>query len=256
MLVSDCIYSLTDSTNTQGGLELQKSLTKAAFLEEKTRKLFIPAVQVLQLSSGFTGKYYSYNNAKKWLDHEMRPYYVWLMGEDSVVKALSARIDWKKLKNYHGSCFVSAANHVDEPFYSVMAETDRVGKFESTDRNQREIKSIESLEFENGKLQFSVAIDLSKLNIDSTYWYDKSNYVLSEGYTLVDIKPVRRSALKPRDYQIIGKTSATHLFVISTQSNATPSDLDLMLYARLPAWIDSCSTTDDRDISLNMNTWM
>jgi hypothetical protein len=253
ILVSDCIYSLDKKNNTEGALEFEKSLTKGAFLEKS--KQFGFATIILKMESKFTGKYWNKDNGFEQLNGASRPYYIWIIGSNDNINEFSKKVNTKSLKGFENSYFLSNFTKEKQPFFTVLKETNKVGSFKQTDRGEKqtdrgekEVKSINDIEYDNGTLQFSIAIDLGNIPVDSAYLTNPQSYVVPDGFVVKSISKIDRNKLTQRDMVIVEKTSATHYITISTTNKFTVQDLKLELSNKIPAWVEESNSIDDRNV--------
>ena len=247
ILISDCIYSLDKEKDTEGALEFQKSLTKGAFLEKS--KEFDFSTIVLKMNSKFNGNYYDKNNGKTYLDKKSRPYYIWIMGKENLISLFSDMIDLHSLKGFKNSYFLSNSTKNKQPFYTVLKETNKKGNFKQTDRKATDVKSINDIEYDNGKLQFSIAIDLNNISVDQSYLTNAENYILPSGFSIESIEEVDRNKISKRDFFTVEKTTATHIITVSTINEYPIQNLQLELSNEIPFWVSKSNTIDDRDVT-------
>ncbi len=246
ILVSDCIYSLDKKNDTEGALEFEKSLTKGAFLEKS--KQFGFATIVLKMKSKFTGKYWNKDNDFVYLDGASRPYYIWIIGSNEHINEFSKKIKTQSLKGFEYSYFLSNFTKEKQPYYTVLKETNKLGKFKQADRNEKDVKSINDVEFDGGTLQFAIAIDLGNIPVDSSYLTNPKNYVVPDGFTVKYIEKIDRNKLSQRDMVTVEKTTATHFVTVSTTSKFTTQDLKLALSNKIPTWVEQSNSVDDRNV--------
>ena len=246
ILVSDCIYSLDKKNDTEGALEFEKSLTKGAFLEKS--KQFGFATIVLKMKSKFTGNYWNKHNSSVYLNGASRPYYIWIIGSNEHINEFSKKIKTQSLKGFEYSYFLSNFTKEKQPYYTVLKETNKLGKFKQADRNEKDVKSINDVEFDGGTLQFAIAIDLGNIPVDSSYLTNPKNYVVPDGFTVKSIEKIDRNKLSQRDMVTVEKTTATHFVTVSTTSKFTTQDLKLELSNKIPAWVEQSNSVDDRNV--------
>lgn len=246
ILVSDCIYSLDKKNNTEGALEFEKSLTKGAFLEKS--KQFSFATIILKMKSKFTGKYWNKDNGLTYLNGVSRPYYIWIIGSNEHINEFSKKINTKSLKGFEYSYFLSDFTKEKQPYYTVLKETNKIGYFKQTNRGEKDVKSINGIEYDGGTLQFAVAIDLDNIPVDSSYLTNPKNYVVPDGFSIKKIDKIDRSKLSQRDMVTVEKTTATHFVTISTTSKFTTQDLKLELSNKIPAWVEKSNSINDTDV--------
>ncbi len=246
ILISDCIYSLDKGKDTSGALEFQKSLTKGTFLEKS--KAFNFSTLILKMNSKFKGNYYDKNDKITVLDKEYRPYYIWVIGTDKHISSFLEKINLNTLKGFKNSYYLSNTYKNNTPYYSVLKETNKIGRFKQTDRRTRTINSINDIEYEDGTLQFSLAIDLSNIPVEQDYLMDYKNYNLSTGFSIKAIEKIDRDKINKRDFVTLEKTSSTHFITITTTSKYTLRDLKLELANTIPNWVKNSNSLDDTNI--------
>ncbi len=247
ILISDCIYSLEKNKDTQGALEFQKSLTKGAFLEKS--KEFNFSTIVLKMNSKFNGLYYDKNDKPTQLSDKSRPYYIWIIGSDKHIESFSKNIDLKSLKGFDNSYLLSNAVQDRSPYFTVLKETNKIGAFKQADRTAKDVTSINSLEYENGLLQFSIAINLKNIPVDQAYLINPENYIVPSGYTIKSIEKVNREKITRRDFVTVEKTIASHVITIATSNKFSVQDLELELSNKIPFWVETSSSLDDTNIN-------
>lgn len=251
ILVSDCIYSLGKDKDTEGALEFEKSLTKGAFLEKS--KEFSFTTIVLKMDSKFDGFYYDKNDKPINLQMKTRPYFFWVIGSDKNISQFIEKIELESLKGFKNSYHLSNAFNETQPYFTVLKETNKIGNFKQSDRSTKDVKSINSIEFENGTFQFSLAIDLRKIPVDQTYLINPDNYNVPDGFLIKSIVEVDRNKISQRDFVTVEKTPATHIITVSTTNKFTIQDLQLELSNKIPSWVEESNSTDDQDISSQLD---
>lgn len=251
ILVSDCIYSLDKQSDTEGALEFEKSLTKGAFLEKS--KQFRFATILLKMKSKFTGNYWNKNNGSVYLEGAERPYYIWIVGSNEHIKKFSEKVKTKSLKGFQNSYFLSIFPEEKQPYYTVLKETNKIGDFRQADRSEKVVKSINNLEYEGGKFQFSIAVDLSNVPVDSAYLTSQDNYRVPLGFTVNSVQEINRNKLSQRDFVTVEMSPATHFITVSTTNNFTVQDLKLELLNEIPEWVKQSSTSDDTNVKSELD---
>lgn len=246
ILTSDCIYSLDKGKDTEGALEFQKSLTKGAFLEKS--KEFNFSTIVLKMNSKFDGYYYDKDNSKTRLSKKERPYYFWIIGKHNLIKTFQEEINLKQLKGFENSYYLSNTQDNHHPFFTVLKETNKIGNYKPTNRKAKDLKSINEIEYENGNLQFSIAIDLNNIPVDKTYLTNSESYTVPDGFIIKSIEEVDRNKIERRDFLTVEKTTATHIITVATSNKFTLQDLKLELSNKIPSWVEKSNSIDDRDV--------
>jgi hypothetical protein len=129
-----------------------------------------------------------------------------------------------------------------------LKETNKVGSFKQTNRKEKDVKSINNVEFNGGTLQFSIAVDLGNIPVDYSYLTTAKNYVLPDGFTVKSVEKIDRNKLSQRDFVTVEKTTATHFITVSTTSKFTTQDLKLELSNKIPTWVEQSNSVDDRNV--------
>lgn len=251
ILVSDCIYSLAKNKNTESALEFEKSLTKGAFLEKS--KQFDFATIVLKMKSKFNGTYWKKDNSSELLQGVDRPYYIWLIGSNNSINELAKKINTQSLKGFESSYFLSNFTKDKQPYYTVLKETNKVGSFKQSDRHQIDVRSIEDIKYENGQLQFSIAVDLSGVPVDSAYLINTNNYKVPDGFTVQSVEKINRNKISYRDMLSVEKTTATHFITVSTTDKFSIQNLSVELSNQIPQWVDASNSMNDLNVKSELD---
>lgn len=246
IFISDCIYSLEPSKDTEGALEYQKSLTKNVFLDKS--KSFKFAAQINKLHSKFSGKYWKKDNTFEILKGADRPYFIWLIGEDNLIKQLSQNVPISKLKGYENSFYLSGHPQQELSNYALLRQTNNIGNFKITREKDKTLTGIEVIRYNNGILQFAIATDLSNIPVDPSYLLDKSHYQVTEGFQITKIEIIDKKNIAPNDYIKIKNTPFTHIITLSTKEKSGIQDAQLSLKDEIPEWVYNSSTGDDTNI--------
>ena len=161
ILVSDCILSFSDpeiTRNRKINIEKAdgalKSYVKQAFMQMNKQNI---CATVYGFSSSFFGTYYCYNNDKVKLNGELRPYYIWIIGNKDLVQKFN-----KQLADIPGfapelSCSFGMFNKpIDN--YTLLFKTGKGGEW-TFDNN-----SLIDVDFgAKNPGKFSIAVDISSL---------------------------------------------------------------------------------------------
>ena len=147
------------------------------------------------------------------------------------------------------SYYLSSFSKEKQPYYTVLKETNKLGKFKQADKNEKDVKSINDVEFDGaGTLQFAIAIDLGNIPFDSSYLTNPKNYVVPDGFIVKSIEKIDRNKLSQRDMVTVEKTTATHFVTVSSTSKFSTQDLKLELSNKIPAWVEQSNCVDDRNV--------
>lgn len=251
ILISDCIYSLGEGYETEGKLSIQKSLTHDAFNDALKAKKNDLATVCLKMVSDFNGYYYDLNDRPTKINNK-RPYYIWIIGKEDLIKEYYPKIT-KNMVGIKNSYYLSSFSNEKQPYYTVLKETKKVGSFKQTDRGEKDVKSINDIEYDGGTFQFSIAVDLGNIPVDSSYLTTAKNYIVPDGFTVKSVEKIDRNKLSQRDFVTIEKTTATHFITVSTTSNFTIQDLKLELSNKIPAWVEQSNSMNDTDVKSELD---
>lgn len=161
ILVSDCILSYANADikkNPKINIEKAdgelKAFIKQAFMQMNKQNI---CATVYGFSSSFFGTYYCYNNDKVQLNGELRPYYIWVIGNKDLVQKFN-----KQLADIPGfapelSCSFGMFNKpIDN--YTLLFKTGHGGEWTFDNNN---LIDVDFGAKNPGK--FSIAVDISSL---------------------------------------------------------------------------------------------
>jgi hypothetical protein len=247
ILTSDCIYSLGEGDETEGKLNIQKSLTHDAFNDAlKLRKNDLATV-CLKMISDFKGDYYDLNDHLTKIN-DKRPYYIWIIGSEDLIKEYYPKIT-RNMVGIKNSYFLSSLTKEKQPFYSALKETNLDGTFKQAkeERGNPIVHTIQDITYKEGKFQFAIAIDLSKIPVDSSYLVDKNNYH-ADGFDIISVERKDQNTLKPNEWKRLENTTATHIITVAIAEASKLRDLKLELSNKIPAWVEQSNSVDDRNV--------
>ena len=258
VIISDYIFSLENPTSKLS--EQKYTLTvmvKQHPLFQKKRFGFL----IIKCASEFDGKYYDKDNPNSGRSVKMeRPYYIWIVGPDSLLATFANDFDVTSIKGYRNHHIISGSR-ATAPYYSILTETGRVGRFELADRNIVPLHAIHDIAInrrqkEDG-FQFVLALDAHNVPIPADYLLNAGNYLLEsskEVFTLQKVVPVGDVTVHDRDKRkYLG--SATHLLYLRSASVPLgPQSLVIKLKRDSPQWIKDSHTEDDTDIGISNTT--
>jgi len=255
ILISDCIYSIKGN-KTEDLLSDQKSLTKDAFLTKSKEKLQLTTT-VVKLNSKFNGNYWDKNEKATFLNNEIRPYYISIIGSESGMNYFNSKIVFseKEVAGYENKLVLSSKNYSKNIYYSVINSKDDVGKFKPakdfSDKNSiRGIEDLSSDSRKGDKFIFSVAVDLSKLPLENDYIKNPTNYSVDEGdFKILKISDFDKDNVQKNALAKIQKSgnNPTH-YITFTSTSKKYSDLRFSLKRQMPKWVEETSTEDDTNI--------
>jgi len=259
ILFSDCIYSIHQdikNNDVEGALKIWKTRTVGVFQDIIKNKEI--STLFVQLTSDFTGSYYTRENKPITLNKQQIPYYITIIGEEKDIN----RFDFvDNLDGFQNKLVFTTQDYSKNSFYSlVQTNEDNGGYKPSRDRNSNAniVQSIESIRIQgrgDDRFIFSVAVDFSKLPVDENYLLQENNYTIDKGdYKIASIFPYDKNILKPNSLVKLekNKETPTHIIVFENTSEKY-SDLVFSLNKNVPEWIYDWNTNDDSDIRTNPN---
>ena len=245
ILISDFIYSVS-------GKKVEDELLNNKYRTKATCQKYSEDLSILfiRMESAFTGTYYDYKDGNDKLDGELRPYFIWVVGTDQQINCFVETYRIHSLKGYDNYVKYNDIEQIQEPYFSILPRTSRMGDIK-IDRSKYErgnrIKSINAEEDKRRKqFQFAVAIDYDNLPIDEADILDESRYEIEsdsgDEFSLVDISPITEIERNDKTY----KGSATHFLTIATDRlNEGTQMVTIRLKAGMPSWIKNISTSKD-----------
>ncbi|GAA3944117.1 hypothetical protein GCM10022209_44620 [Chitinophaga oryziterrae] len=224
ILVSDCIFSDKGGSPTLAEAELKVFMTKKLQTEGNISTI------VIKYNSSFSGLYYTESTGGKpvRVNNINRPYYLLLFGKKENLATLLQRIDFKNYPGFEASYCLSANDSTDAA-YAVMTYKNKKGSFEYAKPSC--LMRISEAEEHKGVFQFSFDADLSRLGYLDDYLLNAQNYIVNDGFSVVDIN--KTTGEQP--YSITLKTD--HLL--------PPHSLRLLIKYDIPSWIDQTGNEND-----------
>lgn len=257
ILLSDCIYSIHQdikNDDVEGALRIWKTKTVGVFndviKEKKLSTLFV------QLTSDFTGNYYTRENKPIYFDKQPIFYYMTVIGNENELN----NFDFvEALDGFQNKLALTTQDYSENTYYSLIQTMKDNGQYKpirSKRSNLNIVHSIEGIRFqgrENGPFVFSLAVDLSKLPIDGNYVTEQTNFTIEKGdYEIVSILPFDKNILIKNTLKKLEQANIvpTHIIIFKSTSNGY-SDLVFSLKKKIPEWVYRVNTNDDSDIKAN-----
>lgn len=236
VFISDCLFSLKTTKNVEAYLINQSIGIKNVFSKKLNQDPNFSAL-VVQLSSDFTGRFYTHDNRVEKMNNQPRPYYVWIMGNHQYIKDLMAKVDLESsmkgnIMNYY--CW-SATNNNGLEYRTTTLEG--IGNY-NPDRKEPLTKITdlkkESREPNKGIFQFAIAMDLKGYGLHPNYINDKNNYTLSdEHYEVFEVRAITEKEKKQLNYPV----DYSHLMVVRSKK-PVDTNLQISLKQVFPEWIN------------------
>ena len=263
ILVSDCIYSIGNGETIQQ-LNAAKNTTYDAFLMASKRNGGYLATTVVKMKSFFNGKYYPFTgdrNAFKIIGE--LPYYICVISNQDNLADFNKDIKIQKLDGFDNK-YVIDKGSVDSLYYATLGSQKlrKGGSYRTIKKDN--YHSFENVSFggsscshsEKQELEFAVAIDMKRIDVDVNYLLDTSNYVLSNN--LFRVKEVcdknkKKQDIYPAEWDRI-KDSSSHIIVLQATETifSIPKkdglSVKIGLKKQMPQWIEECNTLDDTSV--------
>ena len=211
IFISDCILAVPF-----GQADKYFSMAK-----DNVKKVFVNAlkrhgdlgVEILCLKSQFDGIYYQYGKAPRKIDH-LRPYYVWIVGPQSLIGLIDKKIDKAKLQGFKNEVGFSTCSRI--PFTIV---NDHGAAGTSTSVFSR---------VKGRKARFMLRADLSSCLQSDAVLEAPGNYQTD---AKVVIEQVRK----------INTPNYTHEMVLAIFDNAHLEENIMLRRQPLPSWVSNIS---------------
>jgi hypothetical protein len=260
ILVTDSIFSYSDAevkadpeVNSRNIAVLASDIT----LTFNKARSSGSSVSLLAGRSHFNGKYYTYRNVARPCCTELRPYYIWLIGDAGCIRTL---VDF--VQKQGGPMFDHQLDFnqptIDLPV-TVLQYTEKKGTWYRDQRDKTHIEDVQpdSAKRDPGKndpanngLQFDVALDLSTFPKElSTVDFLAKHLLVQSSDVQIKAKTIRPKAAFENS---ISRQDAkrppayTHILTISTD-NSFPkhASISILIENVLPDWYVQWSNDDD-----------
>lgn len=253
ILVSDGIYSL----ETLNSSELIEALDSEKL---NTRNKVVSAIQnrnlmtiVVKMNSMFKGVYYKANQTSEKINQQ-RPYYIWIFGNPDNVNEVLNSIDLEIINGYVNSAKFFITSTLQSRYSILTSGSNKIGTFKKLGHDSsidvHEIVDCRKSEraSNSGKFGFTIAVDLSNLQVPNSYKLDINNYLINNvNYKIEDIKHI--SEINESIKIAVARLSFEPTHIISLYSSTSHlGEFDLELLNNLPGWIEESNNYDDNVI--------
>lgn len=245
IFVSDCILDLP-ATDSQKYLKFSQISMRNA-INKGRKRLPNLGVQVLQMFSEFTGKYYYPKGGNESLYGVKRPYYIWIFGTADQLARMSRNVSFERLKGYGLKQMVTFAPQT-ESAYAIID-----GKGE---------KNAKTVRAQQDAYTFSFKVDLSKTLQDEKTLLSAERYTLNREKLQVADSSSKR-ARKPMPaatisiYPIPHSDSYTHSIELTFPkrmlSRRRKLTIALQASVETPQWVTSSNDETGEDICQNLS---
>lgn len=226
LFVSDCILDLPVG-DTQKFLNNCRISIKNTMTNGRKRLPNL-GVEVLKMSSDFTGKYFYPNNSYEELENVKRPYYIWVIGDCRLLAQYNKGVSLDELKKYG--------------FEQIVSFTPQVkADFDVTNRST----TTNVVNPENGNYRGILRADFSGTLQPESEVLNPANYTFSNPAIRVEgIRPVK----------VAGGSKYTHMVEFAVPVTANVLQCKLMFKApAIPRWVEESHDEAGIDIQKNMN---
>ncbi len=245
VLVSDLIYSPADTKDVSIDkiFNEENSLATNIFKHYKGKSIIVH-----KLTGDYIGKYYPYN--KYPIEYSgMRPFYLVIIADTSVMDAMYQSKDYQQFLDVQGSCasyrFNQGESSVD---WNVVPDwKDNAGRFRVSRGDRCELTGAEA-DATTGVLSFTIAANLAPLNKDNAVLCNSASYTVESlsGFK-VDVKPIEPDMITANNKSYLeGKT---HLITLTGDYKGPRDNIKLSLRNDMPSWIDESTCRDDINVA-------
>ncbi len=246
IVVSDYIYSI-QGEDVSKQLNFQKATTISNLKKLAGKKY---AILIVKIESDFNGMYFDMTNHGTSIQ-EKRPFFVWVIGDKERILSFVKRYDVNNTKKYAGyreHLLLFDGELSSKPYFSVLMDTEKKGRFTPSERGRKEITFIEDVKLSReNEWQISVAVDLSGVPEGTQYLMDTAHYqvISSAGDPIAvsSIQPITSELLNPNDKDQRG--SATHFLILKSNRITENQDVRILLRKKVPEWINTSSSNSD-----------
>jgi len=255
ILITDAIYSVKGTKE-----QILHNLNTEVL---KTRNEFVNTLRnknlgtlCLKLTSGYKGPYYPAVGGSITIDQD-RPYYIWIFGNNHILKDFYTETKVFGLPGYTDS-FFSLKNEDAKIDYSII-EYGKYGIGEYRKENKEyPIYTISRSKPSTrpdtrGQFGFAVAIDLSNVPLPDQNLLDKNNFkISSDEYFIYDIKKIdsnteERTQKSITDIENKVGANYTHILLLKTEAKHIQS-FEIELHNKVPEWVELTGSDDDTNI--------
>ena len=253
ILLSDNIYSISGAQTVPVLLAecknktLQAFLNKSKDLQNKHRQSL--STTIIQLYSQFNGNYWDYQHPTGQASQTLnckRPYYMCVIGENSLVGTFNNNFDITKMNGYKNKYVLTDIGSLN-PTCSILFNTYKIGKFKKVDNTTIRDAKIDS---HRHLFSFAIAIDLRDIPLSDDEKCNINLYEVSDDYVVDEVLKITNASIAPVDKNAC--ENCTHIIKISTTNTTTPS-LKLSMKRLIPNWITNSTSENDTHIDKDVN---
>lgn len=228
LFVSDCILDVKQGATANYLVNRQIDIRNT--FRKKLNQQHDLATVVLPLTSTFTGYYY-YDRGSEYLQEAGRPYYLWLIGPQSLLARCNRLHPWSNLLT-DKQRFLTFVTPVAEIPYTITNQFGKTTAGRCVCRPDR-----------RGRYQFQLQADLSGTLQDDGLLLNPTYYRKAGQLLQIDaIRPIQDT-----------HSPYTHILTLSVAENVTPYGEKIELgVAPFPAWVEEINDDSGADIQSHM----
>lgn len=245
IFISDCIFSpgqqYMQRDNADEYLVAQRIGIKSHFVEQLSKHPDF-SVAVLQLTSQFRGNYYNRFDERRSID-DIRPYYIWLMGDREQLKKIMEKVNVAQIKGSGVKNIFMASKPIKSIPYGILPPPQSIGKFKP-DRSNPKTSIVKAKVDRRGgtsRFQISIGVDFSKMLIPEEYLTDAANYEVSNAAYNLEIVNDNNP-----------NSSYTHIIKLNLiEPVISMGTVKITLKSYMPTWIEEYTDNEGLDIYAN-----
>lgn len=241
ILITDLIYSPkgAEEVSAEKIFNEENSLATAVF-----RRYSKKGAVVHRFVGDYDGKYYPWRGTP--FDYRgKRPYFVIVLADAAVLDRMSNDSQYASLLRPEGATDSYRFNQPEQalPANVVPGWKDDAGRYRLSHDEALTLTHCEG-DRTTGKMCFTVAANLSRLQKSNDFLNDAGNYSVSSqgGFTLA-VRPITQSDITTNNRRYL--EGMTHLLTLSGKPDSSRDEVVLTLRNELPGWIDRYSSSDD-----------
>lgn len=253
LFVSDCILSFPDEAikvnpeiNRTEAPNALKNHIFSTFTELRQRGL---AVSVYAFTSKFYGKYYDYQNVKRTLNGQYRPFYVWVIASRELLKRFDDRLadinSFKPLKSLHFGINNQSVNEA-----GLLTQVEKNGSWVPGEGKG----TLEDVEMpKNDSLRFCLALNLDSLPayVRTGNYLQQRLQIASEGcsasFRLREKSAINGAALTGPTQPLLFEQSSHFLIVSVSRMDLKDAAIHFTLPIASDTWFNDWSTDNDKE---------
>ena len=250
ILVSDCILSFPDADikrNPDVNRNDASSTLKNSIYDQFAtfNKQGIGAT-VLAFTSPFNGTYYTYQNQKQPLKGELRPFYVWIVGKQSLIAPFT--------KQLLESLSTAPAKRLDFGAAGTLKQYDLFFGLNKSGDWRAERNNLINIEMgrKAKPIEFAIGLNLAALPdyAQAETYLQKNLTITADNGAVTLVKVQRKGAIETarmtdREQKLLSQNTHVLTFRVSSLF-ADDATLTLNLPVRFDSWYADWSTMDDR----------